>query len=113
MKASKEGSMMDIKEITEKVDSLKSEVQSHTHSYIVDPDCTYVIDNQLNGYVRAVQAYCATNNLTAIAANINDLIPIERLPIKSQGIEWKKGMVKKSIGNRAAGKEERLQCGKG
>ena len=28
----------------------------------------------------------------------------ERLTIKSQGIEWKKGMVKKSIGNRAAGK---------
>lgn len=40
MKASKEESMMDIKEITEKVDSLKSEVQSHTHSYMMDPDCT-------------------------------------------------------------------------
>ena len=74
--------MMDIKEITEKVDSLKSEVQSHTHSYMMDPDCTYVIDNQLNGYVRAVQAYCATNNLIAIAANINDLIPIERNAIE-------------------------------
>lgn len=82
MRASKEGSMMDIKEITEKVDSLKSEVQSHTHSYMMDPDCTYVIDNQLNGYVRAVQAYCATNNLIAIAANINDLIPIERNAIE-------------------------------
>ncbi len=32
--------MMDIKEITEKVDSLKSEVQSHIHSYMMDPDCT-------------------------------------------------------------------------
>ena len=82
MRASKEGSMMDIKEITEKVDSLKSEVQSHTPSYMMDPDCTYVIDNQLNGYVRAVQAYCATNNLIAIAANINDLIPIERNAIE-------------------------------
>ena len=43
----------------------------------------------------------------------NTKYAIVRLPIKSQGIEWKKGMVKKSIGNRAAGKEERLQRGKG
>lgn len=48
----------------------------------MDPDYTCVIDNQLNGYVRAAQAYCATNNLIAIAANINALLPIERNAIE-------------------------------
>lgn len=73
---------MNIKEILEKIDLLKSDVQTHTNSYIMDPDCTYVIDNQLNGYVRAVQVYCATNNLIAIAENIRDLLPIERNAIE-------------------------------
>lgn len=73
---------MDIREIVEQIDHLKTQVQRSTHSYMMDADCTDVIDNQLNGYVRAIQSYCLTNNLNAVAKNINELLPIERNAIE-------------------------------
>ena len=73
---------MNVKEIVEQIDVLKSQVQRSTQSYMMDSDCTSVIDDQLNGYVRAIQAYCSTNNLIAIANNIIELLPIERNAIE-------------------------------
>lgn len=76
------GIRMNIKELVEAIGSLKIQVQHNTYPYMMDPDCTEIIDAQLNGYVRAVQSYCKTNNLIAIADNINDLLPIERNAIE-------------------------------
>ena len=68
---------MNINDIAEQIDALKTQVQRSTQSYMLDADCTSVIDDQLNGYVRAMQSYCSTNNLKAIAQNITELLPIE------------------------------------
>lgn len=73
---------MNIREIAEQIDALKTQVQRSTQSYMMDADCTTIIDNQLNGYVRAIQSYCSTNNLIAIANNIIELLPIERNAIE-------------------------------
>lgn len=73
---------MNIKEIVGQIDVLKNQVQRSTQSYMMDADCTTIIDDQLNGYVRAIQAYCSTNNLMAIANNIIELLPIERNAIE-------------------------------
>ena len=73
---------MNIREIAGQIDALKTQVQRRTQSYMLDSDCTSVIDDQLNGYVRAIQSYCSTNNLKAIAQNITELLPIERNAIE-------------------------------
>lgn len=73
---------MALRDIIEQIDSLKRQVQRSTHSYMTDADCTEIIDNQLNGYARAIQTYCSTNNLLAIASNLIELLPIERSAIE-------------------------------
>lgn len=73
---------MNIREIAGQIDALKTQVQRSTQSYMLDADCTSVIDGQLNGYVRAIQSYCLTNNLIAIAHNITELLPIKRNAIE-------------------------------
>lgn len=73
---------MDIKRIIEDIDALEFEVQHNTNAYMLDADCTYVIDSQLNGLARILQTYCATHNLIEFSKNICALLPIERNAIE-------------------------------
>lgn len=68
---------MDIRKIANEIDLLEKQVQSNTHSYMMDPDYTDIIDSQLNGHIKAVHTYCEINNLTTFANSINSYFPIE------------------------------------
>lgn len=61
---------------------LEKQVQSNTHSYMMDPDYTDIIDSQLNGHIKAVHTYCEINNLTTFANSINSYFPIEENAIE-------------------------------
>lgn len=73
---------MDIRKIANEIDLLEKQVQSNTHSYMMDPDYTDIIDSQLNGHIKAVHTYCEINNLTTFANSINSYFPIEENAIE-------------------------------
>ena len=73
---------MDIQKIANEIDLLEKQVQSNTHSYMMDPDYTDIIDSQLNGHIKAVHTYCEINNLTTFANSINSYFPIEENAIE-------------------------------
>lgn len=73
---------MDIQKIANGIDLLEKQVQSNTHSYMMDPDYTDIIDSQLNGHIKAVHTYCEINNLTTFANSINSYFPIEENAIE-------------------------------
>lgn len=73
---------MDIRKIANEIDLLEKQVQSNTHSYMMDPDYTDIIDSQLNGHIKAVHTYCEINNLTTFANSINFYFPIEENAIE-------------------------------
>ena len=73
---------MNIERIANSIDSLEKEVQLHTNSYMLDPDCTSIIDAQLNGYVKAIQTYCKLNNLISFSESIADFFPISQNAIE-------------------------------
>lgn len=73
---------MDIRKIANGIDQLEKQVQSNTHSYMMDPDYTDIIDSQLNGHIKAVHTYCEINNLTTFANSINFYFPIEENAIE-------------------------------
>ena len=73
---------MDIRKIANEIDLLEKQVQSNTHSYMMDPDYTDIIDSQLNGHIKAVHTYCEINNLTIFANSINSYFPIEENAIE-------------------------------
>ena len=59
---------MNIKKIANSIDLLEKEVQRNTNSYMLDPDCTSVVDSQLNGHIKVIQTYCKLNNLISFSA---------------------------------------------
>lgn len=73
---------MDIRKIANEIDLLEKQVQSNTHSYMMDPGYTDIIDSQLNGHIKAVHTYCEINNLTTFANSINSYFPIEENAIE-------------------------------
>ncbi len=73
---------MDIRKIANEIDLLEKQVQSNTHSYMMNPDYTDIIDSQLNGHIKAVHTYCEINNLTTFANSINSYFPIEENAIE-------------------------------
>lgn len=73
---------MDIRKIANEIGLLEKQVQSNTHSYMMDPDYTDIIDSQLNGHIKAVHTYCEINNLTTFANSINSYFPIEENAIE-------------------------------
>ena len=73
---------MDIRKIANEIDLPEKQVQSNTHSYMMDPDYTDIIDSQLNGHIKAVHTYCEINNLTTFANSINSYFPIEENAIE-------------------------------
>ena len=74
--------LMDIRKIANEIDLLEKQVQSRTQSYMMDPNCTDVIDSQLNGHIKAVHTYCIINNLNTFADSINFYFPVERTAIE-------------------------------
>ncbi len=64
--------------LTERIEMLKQEVQRRTNSYMMDADCTAIIDSQLNGYVKAIATYCRQNQLNYYFDSIEAYCPISR-----------------------------------
>lgn len=73
---------MDVKRIMAEIDILEHQVQIDTHSYMMDPECTDIVDSQLNGYAKAILSYCDMNNLIAYSNVLRDSIPIDRNAIE-------------------------------
>lgn len=68
---------MNLDELIERINEIELQVQHRTQAYFMDSDCTSIIDKQLNGYLRAIKAYCKSNNLLSFIDQINELFPIE------------------------------------
>lgn len=68
---------MDIRKIVDQIDSLEKYVQCNTNSYMLDADCSYVIDAQLNGYIEAIKSYCNLNNLMSFSDSISSFAPVD------------------------------------
>lgn len=73
---------MNIQQIAENINSLKAQIQKDTFSYMMDADCTAIIDLQLNGYIKALRIYCLTNAMSVYAQEIDNMMPIERNAIE-------------------------------
>ena len=73
---------MNIKPLIEQINNLKAEVQRRTQAYLTDTEYISIVDNQLNGYLKALNAFCATNNLSNYAQEISNFLPIERNAIE-------------------------------
>jgi len=69
--------ILDIRKIADQIDSLEKYVQSHTNSYMLDADCSCVIDAQLNGHICAIKSYCNLNNLSSFSDSIGSFTPID------------------------------------
>lgn len=73
---------MDIRKIAGQIDLLEKDLQCHTNSYMLDADCSYMMDTQLNGYISAIQSYCKLNKLTSFSDGISRFVPVERNAIE-------------------------------
>lgn len=69
---------MDIEKTANSIDLLEKEVQRNTNSYMLDTDCTSIIDSQLNGHIKEIQTYCKLNNLISFSESIADFFPINQ-----------------------------------
>ena len=73
---------MNIQQIAENINNIKKQVQKSTFSYMMDPDCTEILDLQLNGYMKALRTYCLTNAMSVYVQEIDNMLPIERNAIE-------------------------------